>query len=528
MDAIFNLLGAGTDLTTLLLITVEAKRLLFYNSYNENGNNNVDDDVTNSNRQDDIRNELNRRNRFKEVVQNGISLINEILANLANQETKPLTYMIEFERWQQMYNSLPTDESDYILLSSVFEFIVNIIEQMYNSMNALAIEVAERQKGTFTDNYVNELIAENVRRYEQVVQLRTENETQVEDAFQMRNATETQYNELFQLRNEIAELTTQNKQLNNALMLTAQQSNDKITLLLEENDRHVAELENVRSALANSQQENANLTTQFTQLLQEAAKYYNTLETATNQFNAEKHQFNQLLTVGRDEIDSLTMDNVSLREALRKTEKDVILSNIKPPQPSMTDDEFERRVEKLELSLPAYTNAKTYRVQELFATIDSDPDNAFWESLAAVLSLILDVRDPDTNTPEQSNFMLKIMLIVIEGGMRGYSDTAVSEAFSSVAQLIVSGSEVFPDPLIFYNRVANINLQTLVNMNLTSLYRRHNDVYPKLASNRLFGRKHPLPALNTYRANKNFAKTSIYVYDDNVIQTLDDTKMKSL
>lgn len=333
------------------------------------------------------------------------------------------------------------------------------------------------------------------------------------------------------LANKILLLMEQQYDLQNQLTIAAKYSatlEEQIQTLTEQNNQLQTDNQqlletttHLQMQFSQTSENNVRLQAFVSSLQQDGQQCVQQLLSTNNQLQLEQRTFSQVLTAGKEQLRDLRSNNSSLQKTLKRLQTEINISKNKrqPPIPRLNDTTFQARLNKLDSAIAPASRKHIYRVQQFFPQIQTDANNQIWRAIYTMLSFILDMTD--TNYSPQS---VQKLLVLVEGGMRGYSDTAISDAMEHIESRISNGEYTFRDPLIHYNRVVNMNLQSLVNLNLSTLYRRQNELYGKLAANRVFSRHTPLPALNTYGADKNFSKSSIYVYDDQVLDAIQSAK----
>lgn len=323
--------------------------------------------------------------------------------------------------------------------------------------------------------------------------------------------------QIFDLQNLLTVTSKQNAVLDEQI----QQLTDQYTRLQTDYQQLSENSINLQQQFSQASGSNVQLQAFVASLQQDGQLCVQQLIERNNQLQQEQRTFNQVLTAGREQLRDLRSTNSSLQMTLKRLQNNLNILNTKqpPPMPKLSDSAFQARLSKLDSSIATASRNRIYKVQQFFPQIQADPNGQIWRAMYSMLMFILDI--DDTNYTVES---VQKLLILVEGGMRGYSDTSISAAIEHINTRVANGQFSFRDPLIYYNNVVNTNLQSLINLNLSTLYRRQNGLYDKLASNRVFSRHVPIPALNTFSSDRNFSKSSIYVYDDEVLKAIDSVK----
>lgn len=259
--------------------------------------------------------------------------------------------------------------------------------------------------------------------------------------------------------------------------------------------------------------ENNKLTTHIVSLSEQLNLLGRSAATDKANLHQLREEYEKLFNIGRNQLQILRSENAQMKDTIAQLQMSLDVAEVRQtaqPQPRISDNRLDFALQKFDQTLPS---AEQYKVTQIFPYINT---SELWTQLYSIIVLMLDIQNSNEYSPDR----LKILLVLMEGGMRGYSDTAVSEAIAHIEANINNELPAFRLPLIVYTKMININLQSLMNLNMEVLYKRQNDLYPKLAANRVFSRNAPLPALNTYTMDKNLSKTSIYVYDESVLDTL--------
>lgn len=293
---------------------------------------------------------------------------------------------------------------------------------------------------------------------------------------------------------------------------------------IEDNDRDMRqELDNLRnelkqritaldfsqSRILENEQTLTTLSNQIQTLLQHNRKLEETLQQEAAQWQYKESSYLNIINAAKATNEKIKQDAASQLSELQQANATTTVSKV-GPRPTVTDGTFDDNFRNIDSLNEAFSSFE-YNAIQLFETIDNMVSNELAEFLFKILLTTTGVTSETSFSFSVEN--LKILLIIIEGALRTYPDTAIDEAIDYIRNRLSAGQLTFRDPMFLATRHVPNSLQSLIFSNLTSMYRQKFDIMPTVSSVDLFRRHIPVTGLNTFRYDPNNAKTSIFIYE---------------
>lgn len=319
---------------------------------------------------------------------------------------------------------------------------------------------------------------------------------------------------------------------NNITDIICNDNNENVLSTLQ---REIEELRNELSTRVYSMdvdQTNINQTSQelsiaigqIEELTQRNRQLEESIEIQQREWQQRQNSYLNILGAAKASVEEMKRNHLIELQAKSSTgsTKTIDRQIIERPKLTITDAELEENFRNID-NLSVSSSSFVYNTTQLFSMLDTSvaSSNPVWEYLFRILLTATGMANSTKFLFSVEN--VKILLIIFEGALRTFPDTAIDEAIDYVRNRIQNNNFTFREPLFLATRHVPNSLQSLIFSNLTSLYKQKFDIMPTVSSVDLFRRHIPVTGLNTYRYDPNNAKTSIYIYKT---ETLDQIQKK--
>lgn len=265
-----------------------------------------------------------------------------------------------------------------------------------------------------------------------------------------------------------------------------------------------------QARLMETEQALTTLSNQIQTLLQQNRQLEETLQREHTQWQYKENSYLNIVNAAKNFNEQIRRQSNEQTQQRQTEMATTAVSRTTMPKLTITEGTFEENFRNIDNLSEAFSSFD-YNAIQLFETVDNMVSSGLAEFIFRILLTT-------TGISSQSNFSfspenLKILIIMLEGALRSFPDTAIDEAIDYIRKRLHNNQYTFRDPMFLATRHVPNSLQSLIFSNLTSMYRQKFDIMPTVSSMDLFKRHIPVTGLNTFRYDPNNAKTSIFIYE---------------